>query len=152
MVEQAAPAPINLNGEFQMATKQTTKAAAAVAALLTMKQVMAGFKVSDMTIFTWRKGTATRARLPSHAHGNRVLFKDAEMAKYAKTHGLVWDSAAAVKAVASAKMGPKTAPAAKKAVPEKAPKKGVKAAAKAKFARVARTVNKQAVDHPIAVA
>jgi hypothetical protein len=75
---------------------------------LTTKQVMAGFKVSDMTIFTWRQGTPTKEPLPCHADGNRVFFKEPEMVKWAKKNGVAWDATAALKAPGPAKTGPKT--------------------------------------------
>lgn len=134
-----------------MATKQT-------APRLTVKQVMAGFKVSDMTIYTWRQGTAAREALPTHQDGNRVFFKEAEMVKWAKKYGLPFDTAAA-NSLPAVKMGPKATPApkidpnttaairdaaakalggGKKAAPAKAP-------AVAKKAAPAKTARKQAV-------
>lgn len=87
---------------------------------LTTKQVMAGFGVSDMTVFTWRRGTNTRSVLPCHADGTRVYFKEAEMAKWAKKNGVEWNPTAAAKVPGPAKTGPK--PEAKKAVPAVAKK------------------------------
>lgn len=109
---------------------------------LTTKQVMAGFKVSDMTIFTWRGGTASKEKLPCHADGARVYFKEPEMVKWAKKNGVEWDSAAAAKVPGPAKTGPKPERksdpetikairnAAQKALGKKAPPPPVKKAAK----------------------
>lgn len=86
--------------------------------LLTTKQVMAGFSVSDMTIYTWRQGSAARDKLPCHTEGNRVGFKATEMTRWAKKYGLTFDEAKAAAPVAEVKMGPKTTKApAKKAAP-----------------------------------
>ncbi len=74
---------------------------------LTTKQVMAGFKVSDMTVFTWRGGTPTKEKLPSHQDGTRVYFKEAEMVRWAKKNGVEWNAAAAAKVPGPAKTGPK---------------------------------------------
>lgn len=119
-----------------MASKQ----APAAAARLSTRQVMAGFNVSDMTVFTWRKGTSTRDPMPSHADGRLVYFKEAEMLKYAKKHDLTWDSAKAAKAAsAPMKTGPK--PAAVKAAPVKsAAKKAAPVKVKPPVRKVARKV------------
>lgn len=61
-------------------------------ALLNTKQVMAGFGVSDMTLWAWRQGSKTRDCLPFHKEGRFVSFKESEMKAYAKVHGLTWSS------------------------------------------------------------
>ncbi len=100
---------------------------------LTTKQVMAGFKVSDMTIFTWRGGTPTKDPLPSHQDGTRVYFKEAEMARWAKKNGVEWNAAEAMKVPGPAKTGPKPeakkVPVAKKVKAVPPPAKKVRAAA-----------------------
>lgn len=73
---------------------------------LTTKQLQAGFGVSDMTIWAWRAGTPTRAKLPTVKQGRAVLFKPADITAWAKKHELKFDLAAAQK-VEPPKLGPK---------------------------------------------
>lgn len=73
---------------------------------LTIKQIMAGFKVSDMTVYTWRQGTPGKDPLPHTLEGRKVIFKDSEVKAWAKKHGLTFDAAAAG-TVDVAKAGPK---------------------------------------------
>jgi predicted DNA-binding transcriptional regulator AlpA len=84
--------------------------------LLTIRQVMAGFAISDMTVYTYRQGTATKDLMPSHKDGARVGFKEAELVKWGKKYGLAWNTAAAAKALTA--ITPTSA--AKKAVTKKA--------------------------------
>jgi hypothetical protein len=92
----------------------------------TIKQIMAGFSISDMTAFTWRKGTANRDPIPHTVEGRTVSFPAVEVKAWAKKYGLAFDSAKAEKAgqPEETKPGPKkttaAAPAAKKAVAKKA--------------------------------
>jgi predicted DNA-binding transcriptional regulator AlpA len=92
--------------------------------LLTIRQVMAGFAISDMTVYTYRQGTPTKDPMPSHKDGARVGFKEAELVKWGKKYDLAWDADAAAKAlhvpatVAAKKSLPK--PAAKKTAAKKA--------------------------------
>lgn len=92
-----------------------------MANVLTIKQVMAAFKTSDMTVYTWRLGTKTRDPLPHHvSSAGRVTFKEPEVKAWAKQYGLTYDALAAnVEGAVPAKRGPKVT-----AAPE------VKAAAK----------------------
>ena len=57
---------------------------------LSNKQTMAAFGVSHVTLFNWRRGTATRDPLPCHKapEGAAVEFKPTELKKYAKRYGL----------------------------------------------------------------
>lgn len=81
-----------------MATKQ----------LLTTKQVMAGFSTSDMTIYSWRKGTPTKTVLPCVKVGASVRFEPAAMKAWAKEHGLKFSLEAALAVpAAKGKTGPK---------------------------------------------
>lgn len=76
-------------------------------ALLTTKQVMAGFSVSDMTLWTWRKGSKARDALPHHKDGRSVGFKESEMKAYGKKYSLTWAPQAAADALTDVKPGPK---------------------------------------------
>lgn len=73
---------------------------------LTTKQLQAGFGVSDMTIWAWRAGTPTRAKLPTVKQGRAVLFKPADITAWAKKHKLKFDLAA-TQQVEAPKLGPK---------------------------------------------
>jgi hypothetical protein len=85
----------------------------AQAQTLTNRQVIAGFRVSDITIFNWRKGTATKDPLPSsNEDGTRVLYKPTEVKRWAKAHGLAFDLEAALQVKAGVP-GPKAKVAAK---------------------------------------
>ena len=103
----------------------------------TTRQIMAGFGVSDMTVYTWRQGTPQREKMPTEQDGRNVYFPHASTVAWAKKHGLTFDADAAAKAVGTAaKTGPKptTKPSkkaapAKKAVPAKARKPKVARAA-----------------------
>lgn len=54
---------------------------------LSTKALMAAFNVSHMTIHSWRAGSATRDPLPIIDTGSRsVLFKPAEVKRWAKNH------------------------------------------------------------------
>jgi len=59
---------------------------------LNAKQVRVAFGISPVTLFLWRKGTEKRAPLPCktvHLFGaTRVGFKQAELEKWAKKHGV----------------------------------------------------------------
>jgi hypothetical protein len=101
--------------------------------LFNTRQVAAGFSVTDITIYSWRDGTASRDQLPvviqkvGAAKSPRVFFDAASMEKYAKKHGLTFDAAAAAKVAGPSKMGPKGAE-------KTAPAKKVSATAKRKKA------------------
>jgi predicted DNA-binding transcriptional regulator AlpA len=82
---------------------------------LTTKQLMAGFGVSDMTVFTWRKGTATKEPIPHTVDGRSVTFPVSEVKAWAKKHGVPFDLVKAEGSPDAEKPGPKAA--AKKAVP-----------------------------------
>ena len=111
----------------------------AKAILLTTLQAAAGFGVTDMSIYTWRAGTATKAKLPVvkgiPGDPKAVRFDAAAMKQYAKEHNLKFDLVAAQAVVVGAgKPGPvpkaeqpavKAAVAAKK-VPTKAATKVAK--------------------------
>lgn len=115
--------------------------------LLTTLQAAAGFGVTDMSIYTWRAGTATKAKLPVvkgiPGDPKAVRFDAAMMKQYAKDHSLKFDlSAAQAVVVGAGKPGPvakaekpaaKSAPAAKK-VATKVAKKVVVPPTKAKRA------------------
>lgn len=81
--------------------------------LLNSTQCAAGFGVTEMSIFSWRGGTPTKAALPvvKGIPGNpkAVRFDADTMTKYAKTHGLTFDLKAATfnMQTAPAKSGPK---------------------------------------------
>jgi hypothetical protein len=126
-----------------MATKQN-----AVTGFST-KQAMAGFAVSDMTIYTWRNQPADP--LPSHKDGNKVVFKEAELVKWAKKTGRTFDAVKAAAGPVQAKTGPKPAPVKKEAAPK------VKAVAKPAVVKTApvkvkpaRTVKPKAQAQPAA--
>lgn len=87
---------------------------------LTTRQVMSGFNVSDMTIYTWRQGTASRDPLPVVKVGRNVSFKESDMKAYAKKHGYQFDEKAAAAVAAPAALGPKAKVAVKKVVEKKA--------------------------------
>ena len=90
-------------------------------AQLNIKQIMAGFNTSDMTVYTWRQGTATRRALPHNVgEGRRVSFDEPEVKAWAKEYGLKFDSAAAKAANSVSVPGPKPKKmVAKKATPAK---------------------------------
>jgi len=97
---------------------------------------MAGFGVSDMTVYTYRQGTSTKDPLPSLKNGTSVGFDEATMVKWGKKYGVPFDAAAALKVPGSAQRGPKPPVVAKE---QKAPPKAaVKAAVKAAFAAKAK--------------
>ena len=73
---------------------------------LTTKDLQAGFSVGHMTIFNWRKGSPTKAPLPSNTDSaGRVTFKAAEVKSWAKKHGLEFTAPA--EAAPEGKPGPK---------------------------------------------
>lgn len=59
---------------------------------LNAKQVRTAFGISPVTLFLWRKGTEKRAPLPCkqvwQGAAARVGFKQAELEKWAKKHGV----------------------------------------------------------------
>lgn len=87
-----------------MATKSTSLK-------LTTKQLIAGFAVSDMSIYTWRQGTATRDKLPTEhlPTGRKVQFDAKAVQDWAKKHGLPFDltKARSAGSEAAVKPGPK---------------------------------------------
>lgn len=97
------------------------------------KQVMAGFGVSDMTIFDWRRKGLGDEPLPCTIEGNRVSFAESDMKAWGKRHGRPFDSVAAAKVAGAAKPGPKVAAKApaKKAAPVKKSAKVIPLKAKA---------------------
>ena len=117
---------------------------------LTTKQVMAGFNTSDMTVYTWRKGTTTRDPLPCTVDGRKVTFKDTDMKAWAKKYNLTFSLEAALKvAGAAVPTGPKpkTAIAAKKvgkSIPVVVEKVKAKVAAVVETAKRATPVGKKA--------
>jgi len=113
----------------------------------TTRQVMAGFKVSDMTVFTWRKGTTTRDPLPVEQDGRNVYFPEKSTLAWAKKYDLPFDKSNAEKVLAGATPGPK--PVAVKKVPVKAVKKTVvPAKAVKKVKKVRKEVRNVAVHGP----
>lgn len=83
----------------------------AKAILLTTLQAAAGFGVTDMSIYIWRGGTATKAKLPVvkgiPGDPKAVRFDAAAMKQYAKEHNLKFDLVAAQAVVLGAgKPGP----------------------------------------------
>ena len=106
----------------------------------TTRQMMAGFAVSDMTIWTWRQGSSARAPLPIEQEGRNVYFPHAGVVAWAKKHGLTFDATkAAAVTTSTAKPGPKATPAkkvpAKKSAAVKKAATAVKAKRKPKVAR-----------------
>lgn len=98
----------------------------------TTKQVMAGFSVSDMTVFEWRRTGIGGVKIPFHQEGTRVHFVESEIKAWAKKVDRVFDPEAAAKVAGAAKPGPKAAPVkkakalqvvSKKVVAKKAPVK-----------------------------
>lgn len=59
--------------------------------MLTIKQVMSGFSVSDMTVYTWRQAGGTREPLPSEKIGNAVGFRASLVKAWAKKYNLDFD-------------------------------------------------------------
>lgn len=93
---------------------------------LSIAQVTAGFGITGLTLLNWRKGTATKEKLPHLAKttpGGRVsiAFEEAKVRAWAKKHGLEFKLAEAGAAAESAKPGPK-AKADKTSKPAKADK------------------------------
>ena len=89
------------------------------------RQVMAGFNVSDMTIFNWRQGSAQRKPLPITQDGRQVVFREDQMVAWAKEQGIKFNATAAAtvegpKAVGTKPTAVKTPPQAKKKVVKKA--------------------------------
>ncbi len=83
------------------------------------RQVMAGFGVSDTTVYLWRQGTSTREALPCEVEGRNVYFAEGAMKTWAKKHGLTFSVEKAEKGKPRAKTGPKPG-GAKRGVPRKA--------------------------------
>lgn len=79
------------------------------------RQVMAGFSVSDMTIFTWRTATKAREAIPHEISGRNVTFPEAAVKAWAKKYGKTFDVSKADAAPATSKTGPKATPPVKKA-------------------------------------
>ena len=80
---------------------------------LTVKDLIAGFKVGHMTIFNWRQGTATKDPLPVDVdESGRVSAKPALVKAWAKKHSLTFTVPAEVGV--TTKPGPKPKVAAKK--------------------------------------
>lgn len=98
--------------------------------MLTIKQVMAGFSVSDMTVYTWRQPGGTRDPLPSEKIGNAVGFRASLVKAWAKKYDLGFDLDRAL-ATPVAASGPKPKL-------KLVPKKPLKAAAKKKSPARAR--------------
>jgi len=90
--------------------------------LLTTLQTAAGFGVSDMTIYSWRAGSAKYAQLPvvkgpKGEAPSAVRFDADAMEKYAKKHGRTFDLLAAQSYVKPDRADAK--PVAKKEAPAK---------------------------------
>lgn len=100
------------------------------AAALTTKQICAGFNISHVTAYNWRKGTATQQPLPViDPEARDVRFGLGATQAWAKAHGRAFSKEAALRA-ADAKASPAQAKAEKKATkaataPTKAAKKPV---------------------------
>lgn len=108
---------------------------------LNAKQVRTAFGISQVTLYLWRKGTEKRAPLPCKAimqgGASRVGFKQADLEKWAKKHGVAvkvpFAEVTQEQGLYQAKPGPKPSQSpteAKKAPPARG--KAVVAAAKAK--------------------
>lgn len=112
----------------------------ATAATLTVKQAIAGFGVSDMTLYAWRKGIPSRDPLPHVVEGRKVIMKLSEVKAWAKKYGLTFNESATAVSTEPVKTGPKATALAKAkaaAVVEKAKRAtppAKKAAKKAKAA------------------
>lgn len=118
---------------------------------LTTKDLQKGFGVGHMTVYNWRAGTAKRDPLPSHLDETtgRRFFKPAEVKAWAKKYDLPFTMPENAGELGTP--GPKAAAKevtekkpVKKAGAKKAGAKKASSATKAKFARVARKVEKQA--------
>jgi hypothetical protein len=108
---------------------------------ITTKAVQQAFDVSHMTIHAWRKGSPSKEPLPVVETDSRaVLFKPAEVKRWAKAHKIdIVDAAALVPGAEHAtKPGPKTKPVVKKSalrtkqVSKPSPRKLAKIIARAK--------------------
>lgn len=78
----------------------------AKAKTLTTKDLQIGFNVGHMTIFNWRKGSATKDPLPCVVdEASRVTFKEADVKAWAKKHKLAFT--APTEATPESKPGPK---------------------------------------------
>lgn len=120
----------------------------------TTRQLMAGFQVSDMTVWAWRQGSAKRDPLPVVKEGTRVYFPETALKAWAKKYKLEFSATTAANALTDGKSGPKVIkkevggkvpvvkakPVAKKSA-EVTPKP-VKAAAKPKTVPVLKVVPK----------
>lgn len=82
---------------------------------LNAKQVRTAFGISQVTLYLWRKGTEKRAPLPHkqvfQGGATRVTFKQAELEKWAKKHGVAvkvpFAEVATEQGLHQAKPGPK---------------------------------------------
>lgn len=113
----------------------------------TTRQLVAGFNVSEMSIWTWRTASAKRTALPTVKVGSRVYFPEAKVEAWAKKHGLAFDPGAALKAPTPGKAGPKAQVA---AVPAKVPKVSLKQRGK-DIAESVKARQKEAVTKPAPV-
>lgn len=83
-----------------------------MSARLTIKQAAEAFGVTVMTIFMWRKGTATRKPLPVEVDNPdaikpRVFVPVASARAWARNHNLVFDPSGVLNHGSATKPGPK---------------------------------------------
>lgn len=107
---------------------------------LNAKQVRTAFGISQVTLYLWRKGTEKRTPLPCkeimQGGAARVGFKQADLEKWAKKHGVAikvpFDQVIQQQALHAARPGPKpaTAPAAAKKSQQSSGKGSVRPAKK----------------------
>lgn len=108
-------------------------------ASLTTRQVIAGFGVSDMSIWTWRKGNSVRDPLPIVKDGRSVRFPVDGVLAYSKKYRLPFSMSAA-RAVQAPRPGPKATPVEDKPKVAKVVKTATKPAVKASKALLGASV------------